>query len=119
MKDEIKITITKATEKIAVITISGIINIDSAEELYQLVQTELLEQEEYIFFIFNMDEVEYVSSAGVAVFIDIYDKIENRGGKICLLNPKPGIRRVFELIGFMKYFMESKDLDEAIEKINA
>ena len=49
--------------------------------------------------------------------MDLYDKIEVDAGKICFVNLSPDIRRVFELMGFMKYFGEASNYEDALKYV--
>lgn len=50
--------------------------------------------------IFNMKDVEYVFSSGLRVFLQFQKVMEERGGKILLINVSDSIRSIFEYTGF-------------------
>jgi anti-anti-sigma regulatory factor len=49
--------------------------------------------------------------------MDLYDKYKFSGGKMIFINMKPDVKRVFDLVGFMKYFIEASSFDEAMNNI--
>jgi anti-sigma B factor antagonist len=114
MQEELKI-VNKMINGVAYVILEGYINMETADDLIERVTEELLEKGKCTKFIFDMNKLEYVSSAGIGFFIDIYDKIEGASGKICFLHMKPSIKRVFELVGFMKYFGEAETFDDAVK----
>jgi len=48
----------------------------------------------------DMKNVEYVFSAGLRAFLQLYRTMEESGGKIVLINVSDSIRSVFEYTGF-------------------
>lgn len=49
--------------------------------------------------ILNMKEVEYVSSAGLRSIRNLYIKLNQKGGKLTLLNVSENVMEVFEMTG--------------------
>ncbi len=47
----------------------------------------------------NFRDVEYISSAGMGVFISYIDEIKSKGGKIVLSTMSENVKDVFELLG--------------------
>lgn len=48
--------------------------------------------------VFDMSQLDYLSSAGVRCFIRARKVIEPRGGKVALINPQPGVRKVLDIL---------------------
>ncbi len=67
----------------------------------------------------NMQKLEYISSAGLGVFMGFIEEIREQGGDIKLTNLSDKVFRVFELIGFPTLFDILPDEEEAITKFNA
>ena len=61
---------------------------------------------------------ESVSSAGVGVFIDLYDRYEDRGGRIAFFGLKATVRRVLDLVGFMSFFGDFPEEAAALAHLN-
>lgn len=50
--------------------------------------------------IFDMKDVEYVFSSGLRVFLQFQRAMDEKGGKILLINVSDSIRSIFEYTGF-------------------
>jgi anti-sigma B factor antagonist len=63
----------------------------------------------------DMAEVRYISSAGLRALVDVFTKNREAGGdlKLAALNPK--VMRVFQIIGFDKFFSIYDTLDAATD----
>lgn len=48
--------------------------------------------------IFNLERVDFVSSAGIGVVLGAQKKMKAYGGKALLVNLKPHIRKVFDIV---------------------
>lgn len=48
----------------------------------------------------NMDELNYISSAGLRILKRLYMTMNKKGGKLELINVKPMVMEVFEMTGF-------------------
>ena len=79
---------------------------------------ELIDQNK-VKIIVSMEELDYISSAGLGVFMSVIGKIRNKGGdiKVAQLNSK--VFRVFELLGFTKLFQTFDNLEDALESFNS
>ena len=63
--------------------------------------------------LFDMDELDYISSAGVRVVFKAIKAMSEHGGSIGMINLKPQIRKVFELINALPSIRVFKDIKEA------
>lgn len=115
MKEELSVEI-RPENGIACFILKGYVNIETAEYLSDNIMLASAEIKSHKF-IFDVTELEYVSSAGIRIFMELYDKNKLKGGKICFVNMKPEIRRVFELVGFMEYFTEEPSMADALKNI--
>jgi len=68
--------------------------------------------------IVDLENVDYISSAGAGVFIGNIGKAQDQGGNIVLLKPSENVKEVFELLGLTQIFNLVDDLDEAIAEFN-
>jgi anti-anti-sigma factor len=48
--------------------------------------------------ILDMSGVEYISSLGVGIILRTKKLLKERGGKLFMVNPRPKIRKIFEVI---------------------
>lgn len=101
----------KSTDKFkTVIRVAGFLNSNSREEFSE----KLLEiKEKSKNYIFEINELEYISSSGVGFFMELYEIVKEKEGKICFVGMSNVVRRVFDYMGFLSFFGDKKTLVEA------
>ncbi len=75
-------------------------------------------QEKPTMIVFDMKDLDYMSSAGVRVVLKTRDTLKKNSGKITFLNLQPQIKKVFEIINAMpsmKIFRSIRELDEYLD----
>ena len=68
----------------------------------------------YTRFVFNCKNLSYVSSTGIASFTIFLKLIRPKGGDIVLLEIRPKVYDVFQLLGFSQLFNVMNSVEEAI-----
>jgi anti-anti-sigma factor len=58
----------------------------------------LLASPEVTSLVFQVDGLEYISSAGVRCVIRAHRALTDRGGQVAIVNPQAAVRRVFEIV---------------------
>ena len=58
----------------------------------------LLESPEVRSLVFQLDGLEYLSSAGIRCLVRARKALAGRGGQVAIVNPQPAVRRVFEIV---------------------
>jgi len=66
--------------------------------------------------IVNFQDLSYISSAGLGVFMGFIEDIRKNGGDIKLTDMKPKIYRVFDLLGFPTLYDILDEEAKALEK---
>jgi len=66
----------------------------------------------------NCNDLSYISSAGLGVFMAFVEDIRERQGDIKFSNMSQKVYNVFDLLGFPLLYQIYKREDEAIEKFN-
>jgi anti-sigma B factor antagonist len=112
MNEEILFSLQIANEAMAIFKVAGYINFDTSEELFDFI-TKAIEEKQPALLVFDVEGVEYVSSAGLGIFMSLVETVESRGGKIALVAPSEGFRRVMELTGALGYFTIYESMQEA------
>ena len=64
----------------------------------------------------NFENLDYISSAGLGVFMAFIEEVRQNGGDIKLTSMKPKVFSVFDLLGFPLLFDIDKEEEKAIEK---
>lgn len=70
--------------------------------------------------IFDMDRVDYVSSAGIGVVLAAEKAMKKARGKSLLVNLKPHVRKVFDIVQALppqQFLNSTKDLDEYLAEM--
>ena len=70
--------------------------------------------------IFDLEKVEFVSSAGIGVVLSAEKAMKAKGGKALLVNLKPQIRKVFDIVKALpphQVFNSVKEMDEYLAEM--
>ncbi|MBI3234071.1 MAG: STAS domain-containing protein [Bacteroidetes bacterium] len=65
----------------------------------------------------DFGHLDYISSAGLRVFLLAAKKLKKSGGNIALSSMKPHIKEVFDMSGFSALFSIFPDKDEAVKNL--
>ncbi len=98
---------------ISILYIKGYLDAHTAPKLEQELQN-LIDEEKYKIVV-NFNELSYISSAGLGVFMGFIETIREKKGDIKLSNMNPKIYRVFDLLGFPTLY-DILDTDEEAKK---
>lgn len=80
--------------------VSGKLDTNTSPELEQVLSECLLKSSKIAI---DIGETEYISSAGLRVFLSIYKKCSKNGGSLRVLNPDAMARELFEMTGFHQF----------------
>ncbi len=100
-----------AEEKIKVVDIPVKVDVKSAAELEERIDKLLETGKTQLIFDFSANE--YVSSAGLRVFLSSLKRVNKVEGKLALCGIKPGVAEVFDMVGFTALFEICHSQEEA------
>ncbi len=100
---------------IAVISLSGRLNVTTTAELEQ-VFTKLLEEKQTKVLV-ECRELEYISSAGLRVLLTAAKQFKKISGEIALAGLSQNVKQVFEISGFTSIFPIYTTRDEALKSM--
>ena len=103
---------TTAYNRCDVIKMSGRVDTYSAPKLQEAMD-ELINDGHYNI-IFDMAEVDFLSSKGLWVLTETQKKTKKHNGKLVLVNTNEKIRGSFELVGMGGYFDIFDDMTSAV-----
>lgn len=89
------------SESIAILDLEGEINIFAEEKLTQL-HKELIE-DAVPRILFNFEDVTYINSAGIAIFIGMVSESQEQNQQLAITNLIPHFQRIFEMVGLTQY----------------
>ncbi len=97
-----------------IIDISGDLDAHTSIELERSIQSLIDNSRTNI--IVNFSKLNYISSAGLGVFMSFIDEVRSKGGDIKFTNMPDKIFQVFDLLGFPLLYEIYDDEHKAIEK---
>ena len=103
-------------DQISVLYLSGFLDAHTTPKFEDGLQT--LIKEDRIHIIVNMKDLDYISSAGLGVFMGFIEEIREKGGDIKLSNLSQKVFKVFDLLGFPALYQIFDDESEAQSKFN-
>lgn len=105
---------TSQQDGLSIITLEGFVDAHTAPQFESAVQTEMDAGRTRI--IVDCAKLNYISSAGLGVFMSFIEELREVGGdiKICGLAPK--VKHTFEILGFQDIFDMLDDLPTAAQR---
>ena len=101
-------------DEISILHLKGFLDAHTAPDFESALQ-ELVDTERYKIVI-NLSQLEYISSAGLGVFMGFIEDIREQKGDIKLAEPTEKVYKVFDLLGFPILYEIFNEEDEAVEK---
>ena len=88
-----------------IVKINGSVDANTAGEL----RGELIDELDDVRLVhFHMEEMDYISSAGLRVIMEVYQTLEEKDGTVVLERVREEVKDIFERTGFAD-FMEMRD----------
>ncbi len=100
----------------AILDLHGELDAHTASELESVLQD--LIARENLRIIVNFDQLDYIASAGLGVFMAYIEDVRTEGGDIKLTNMNKKVYNVFDLLGFPALYDILDDETEAIDKFS-
>ena len=102
--------------KVSILRLKGFLDAHTAPRFEDEIQ-KLLGQDRYQIVV-SMSELNYISSAGLGVFMGFIEEIREKEGDIKLSNMSDKVFKVFDLLGFPALYEIYREEDEAENKFN-
>lgn len=99
-----------------VIELNGELDAHTAPQLEESIK-ELIDRRRFKIIV-NCTRLEYISSAGLGVFMAYIEDVRSLGGDIKLTNLKPKVYNVFDLLGFPTLYDILEEEMEAVNKFS-
>lgn len=108
-------TIQRSTlDALTVLSLEGYLDAHTAPDFENAVQQEIDAGHHQL--IVNCERLNYISSAGLGVFMSFLEEIRGAGGDIKICGPSPKVLQVFELLGFPAIFDLLPDVPAAVQR---
>jgi len=109
---QVEVNYTGENKDIAIITARGFIDTTTAPELEKKLEEQLALNKYRI--IVNLENIDYVSSAGWGVFVSEIREIRENNGDLVLVNMSPDVYDVYELMEFSSILKAFDNLEDAV-----
>ncbi|HID39336.1 MAG TPA: anti-sigma factor antagonist [Calditrichaeota bacterium] len=103
-------------DDISVLYLSGFLDAHTVNQFEDALQN-LIKENRFKITV-NLEKLNYISSAGLGVFMGFIEEVREKGGDIKLSNPSSKVYKVFDLLGFPALFDICQEENEAVEKFN-
>lgn len=105
---------TTLQDGLTIISLKGYLDAHTAPEFERAIQSEI--DAGHFHIIVDCQELTYISSAGLGVFMSFIEEIREQGGdiKICGLTPK--VQQVFDILGFPGLYDLCADVPSAAQR---
>ena len=108
-------TIQRSTEDdLTILSLEGYLDAHTAPDFENAVQQEMDGGRRKL--IVNCERLNYISSAGLGVFMSFLEEIRGTGGDIKICGPSPKVLQVFEILGFPAIFDMLPDVPAAVQR---
>ncbi len=102
--------------EVSILRLRGFLDAHTAPQFEKAIQ-ELLSEDKFQIIV-SMADLNYISSAGLGVFMGFIEEIREKEGDIKLSNMSDKVFKVFDLLGFPALYQIYKDESEAEDKYN-
>jgi anti-sigma B factor antagonist len=102
---------------VTVLYLSGFLDAHTVPQFENALQ-QVLDEKRYKIVV-NFRDLEYISSAGLGVFMGFIEEVRSNDGDIKLSNMSQRVYKVFDLLGFPALFEIFETEEEAIDKFKS
>ena len=107
---------TEVLEDIAIIRVKGELDAITAPELAEAFKSQL--DKGHVNFVFDLENLEYSSSAGIRIFLGSARDSRKNGGDLRIGSVKPQVSKIFNLSKFDKVVKVFRTAQEAINSFS-
>lgn len=97
---------------VAILYLKGFLDAHTAPDLERAIR-ELMEEKQFNILV-NFMDLDYISSAGLGVFMGFIEDIREQQGDIRMTNMTPKVYKIFDLLGFPKLYQIFPEEKEAL-----
>jgi anti-sigma B factor antagonist len=102
---------------VAILYLKGFLDAHTAPDLEKAIRD--LVDENLFNILVNFTDLDYISSAGLGVFMGFIEDIREQQGDIRMSNMTPKVYKIFDLLGFPKLYKIFPEENEALESYSA
>ena len=106
----------KEQDDILIVSING--SLDATSSGLAEKELDILLKKSKYRFLFDLSGMEYLSSTGLRVLLDLTKKVKQMDGKIVLCSLAPFIREIFEVSGFTSFIPIHESVEEGLKEFD-
>ena len=106
----------KEQDDILIVRING--SLDATSSGYAEKELDIFLKKNKYQFLFDLSEMEYLSSTGLRVLLDLTKKVKRMDGKIVLCRLAPFIKEIFEVSGFTAFIPIHESVEEGLKEFD-
>jgi anti-sigma B factor antagonist len=110
---EVQIHRSEKQEDMYIMEIEGRIDAHTAPEVEK--ELHALLSDGFVKIIVDFNQVNYISSGGLRVFLTALKQTRAKNGDLKLVNLAPSVEKIFKLAGFTKIFNIMSDVESALD----
>lgn len=118
MNETANYSLLSATPEFAAIALEGYVNFDTADGMYAFIQSAVNAHSSKNL-VLEVSNVEYVSSAGIGVFMALQEQVHEAGGCVVIVNAQESLLHILGLVGAMEYFHFCETVEEAAQRLSS
>ncbi len=103
---------TGEEQGVTIVSVEGEINLESSPQLRKAFEDLLKKGTQKI--ILDFQRISYIDSSGLATCVELFQRLQEKSGKLSLVNVSPKIRNVFEVTRLDKLFHICNSQEEAL-----
>lgn len=103
-------------KEVSVVHIAGSLDAHTAPQLDEIL-SELVHNKKFMLII-DFKQLEYISSAGMGLFVGWIDNIRGQGGDMHMVHLKPNVMKVFQILGFNRIFKIFENEKDAFQEFS-
>jgi anti-anti-sigma factor len=100
-------------DDITLIKLAGSLDAVTASDFSKLLKQEIADGSRK--FICNLEELEYIASAGLGIFISTNESLRSEGGEIRISSINKKIYNILNILGFIDFFLVFESDEKAIK----
>lgn len=105
---------TSIEDGLSIISLEGFVDAHTAPQFENTMQSEVDKGRSKI--IVNCEKLNYISSAGLGVFMSFIEDVREKGGDIKISGLIPKVKQTFDILGFQDIFDMLEDIETAKQK---
>ncbi len=114
---ELNVTTQEKSPDVQMLSLAGSLNTSTFPILEKAVSTVLGKSPSLL--IFNLEFLEYISSAGIRVILKANKTMQRANGKVMFTNLQPQIKKVFEIINALPHQQVFSSIEEMDSYLDA